>query len=184
MPSERSSPYRPVTYGFKPARQHGHGVHAAAMTLTLDVPRPVAIAPRLRRMRYEPEPGAVPARVPAPAPHPVDHDLPRPADTERVRRALAGTVRLALEVLDGRRPQAHLGRHFDAAALRYWSVATHRRRVRAPARVVRILLCLPRPGAAEVTAVCDIDGRVRALAARFEQRDPAAAWRCTALRLG
>jgi hypothetical protein len=40
---------------------------------------------------------------------------------------------------------------------------------------------LPHPDAAEVAAVCRIDGRVRALAARFERRG--AAWCCTVLRL-
>ncbi len=155
------------------------------MTTTLVAPRPVAPpAPRLRRMRYEPEPRTAAAVPVPPEPVPVVATTPRPPDAERVRRVLAGTVRLAMEVLDGRRPSAHLGHHFDAATLRYWRVATHQRRVRAPARVVRMLVCIPRPGAAEVTAVCDIDGRVRALAARFEQPDPAAVWRCTALRLG
>jgi Family of unknown function (DUF6459) len=155
------------------------------MTMTLDAPRPVVtVAPRLRRMRYEPAPGTAGHVPAAPEPEPVRAAAAGPADTERVRRMLAGTVRLAMEVLDGRRAPAQLGHHFDAATLRYWRVVAHQRRVRAPARVVRLLLCLPRPDAAEVAAVCDIDGRVRALAARFEQPDPAGVWRCTALRLG
>ncbi len=153
-------------------------------TLVAPAPRPAALpAPRLRHLRYKPTPTACGVPRP-PEPSPAEPEAPRPADTDRVRRALTGTVRLALEVLDGRRPPAHLGHRFDDAALRYWRVAAHQRRVRAPARVVRMLVCLPRPGAAEVTAVCDIDGRVRALAVRFEQQGPAAAWRCTALRLG
>jgi Family of unknown function (DUF6459) len=173
-----------VTYESKAARPRHRGVHAAAMTITLDAPRPVVTTgPRLRRMRYEPAPGTTRQVSVSPEPAPV-RTVVAPADTERVRRMLTGTVRLAMEVLDGRRPPVQLGRHFDDATLRYWRVAAHQRRVRAPARVVRMLLCLPRPGAAEVTAVCDIDGRVRALAARFEQPDPAGVWRCTALRLG
>jgi hypothetical protein len=144
--------------------------------------------PRLRRLRYEPEPGTAPAEPP-PAPAPARTAPPSPPaapgpDPDEVRRALAGTVRLALEVLDGRRPPAQLSRQFDAAARRYLSAAAGQRRVRTPARVVRMLLCTPRPGAAEVAAVCDIDGRVRALAARFERARPGATWRCTALRLG
>ena len=144
-------------------------------------------------MRYEPGPGTtpVPVRVPVgpgPARVPVG---PGPAvadaaeiDPDIVRRALYGPLRLAMEVLDGRRPPAHLGRHFDPAPMRYWRVATQQRRVRTPARLVRVLLCLPRPGAAEASVVCDIDGRVRALAARFEQPLSTGPWRCTALRLG
>jgi hypothetical protein len=42
-------------------------------------------------------------------------------------------------------------------------------------------LCLPRSGAAEVAVTCELDGRVRALAARFERRR--AGWCCTVLRL-
>jgi Family of unknown function (DUF6459) len=127
----------------------------------------------------------VPVRPPVkPEPAPDAPTAHEPADTDQVRRKLAGAVRLAMEVLDGRRPFAHLRPHFDTAVLRYWRAAAHQRRVRAPARVVRMLLCFPRPGAAEVTAICDIDGRVRALAARFEQPDPTTGWRCTALRIG
>jgi hypothetical protein len=42
-------------------------------------------------------------------------------------------------------------------------------------------LCLPRSGVAEVAVTCELDGRVRALAARFEHRR--AGWCCTVLRL-
>jgi hypothetical protein len=134
-------------------------------------------------MRYEPESGAAPDPVRAPrAAGPTDD--PVGVDPETVRRALHAPLRLAMEVLDGRRPPAHLTHHFDPAAMRYWRVAAGQRRFRAPARVRRVLLCLPRAGAAEISAVCDIDGRVRALAARFEQRRAGEPWRCTALRLG
>lgn len=140
--------------------------------------------PRLRRMRYEPEPGSTPDAIRTrPTAHPVDDGRER-VDPEAVRRHLQGPLRLAMEVLDGRRPPAHLHHHFAPAALRYWRVAAGQRRFRSPARLRRVLLCLPRAGAAEVSAVCDIDGRVRALAARFEQTGTGGPWRCTALRLG
>lgn len=143
--------------------------------------------PRLRRMHYEPEPGGPEpgdaAGLPPPPPRPVTHATAR-VDRDAVQTALAGVVRLAMEVLDGRRPPAQLTHHFDAPALRYLLAAARQRQVRAPARVKRMVLCLPRAGAAELAAVCDIDGRIRALAARFERADPTAAWRCTALRLG
>jgi|GEM_PF-3196654 len=159
--------------------------------LTTTIPAPAPVAPpvaRLRRMRYEPVPGgrAGPPRsraLPVPPPPVTDH-----RDRDAVHAALAGVVRLALEVFDGRRPAGHLTRHFHAAPLRYWSVATNQRRTqrraRTPARVHRIVLCLPGVDAAELAAVCAIDGRFRALAARFERRDPAGRWRCTAVRLG
>jgi hypothetical protein len=87
-----------------------------------------------------------------------------------------------MEVLDGRRPPAQLAVHVEPPVLRYWRAAAQQRLVRSPARFARIRLCLPRCGVAEVAVTCDIDGRARALAARFE-RDPRG-WRCTALRLG
>lgn len=141
--------------------------------------------PRLRRMRYEPEPGArseppPPLRIlPTPTP-PVE----TPVEDVALRRTLAGLVRVALEVLDGRRPLAHIAGHFGASALRCWQVAAAQRRVRKPARIERMVLCVPRTGAAEVAAVCAIDGRVRALAARFERTGPDGRWRCVAVRLG
>lgn len=142
--------------------------------------------PRLRRMRYEPEPGEADDTPPCPVraePPPVN---PEPAgpDDAAVRHALVGVLRHAMEVLDGRRPHAQLSRHFEPPAQRYWRAATLQRQVRSPARIGRMVLCLPRPDAAEVAATCEIDGRVRALAARFERADPGATWRCTALRLG
>ncbi|OJY39521.1 Rv3235 family protein [Pseudonocardia sp. 73-21] len=140
--------------------------------------------PRLRRMRYEPESGATSDPVRARTETgPVD-DGRVDVDPEAIRRALHGPLRLAMEVLDGRRPPAHLRRHFAPCAMRYWQVAAGQRRFRAPARLLRVLLCLPRTGAAEVSAVCEIDGRVRALAARFEQPGAGGPWRCTAVRLG
>lgn len=149
-------------------------------------PRPIVTVPRLRAMRYEPEPGTAGADPPhrtRPGPVPPIEQQVFP-DRDTVRAAVAAVIRVALEVLDGRRPLAQLDRHLDAAALRYWTAATQRRRPRSPARVVRIVLGLPRPDAAEVATVCEIDGRVRALAARFERTGPAAPWRCVTLRLG
>jgi hypothetical protein len=160
------------------------------MTTLLLAPRPVPppperTRPRLRRMVYEPDPGTLAEAPPRPlAPGAVVVDVPTEAEHRAARRALTGTLRLALEVLDGRRPAAQLAHHFDDAPLRYWRAAAHQRRRRTPARALRMRLCLPLPGIAEVAVVCDIDGRVRALAARFDRADPTASWRCTEVRLG
>jgi hypothetical protein len=143
-------------------------------------PLPVVL---VRRSRYEPEPGAswapqasaagpVPAAVPPAAPD---------QHAEAHQRA-AAALRLALEVLDGRRAEAHLADIAAPAVLRYWRAARDQRRMRSPAQLKAMRVCLPAPGAAEVAAVCAIDGRVRALAARFERRG--GRWRCTAVRLG
>jgi hypothetical protein len=95
---------------------------------------------------------------------------------------IARILRLALEVLDGRRPVAQLATYFAAAPLRYWRASVGQRIARAPARCGRLRLCLPRSGVAEVAVTCQVDGRYRALAARFERAD--GRWRCTAVRLG
>lgn len=97
-------------------------------------------------------------------------------------RAVHGVLRLALEVLDRRRPLAQLTTHFAAAPLRCWRVAVEQRRPRSPAHLRGLRLCLPCPGVAEAAATCAIDGRVRAVAARFERSERG--WRCTAIRLG
>ena len=141
---------------------------------------PAPARPRLRRLRYEPDSGQ---EAPAPAPPPARE---RPADAARefvdAHRAITRVVRLALEVLDGRRPPAQLTSHFAPGPLRYWRAATGQRTARAPARCGRLRLCLPRTGVAEVAVTCELDGRFRALAARFEHAG--GRWRCTALRLG
>jgi len=126
------------------------------MTSTLLAPADVGPAtmptrstPRLRRMRYEPEPGAPPGPAHTSTRHvraaPVPTE-PVVGDPDGVRRALTGPLRLAMEVLDGRRPFTQLGRHFDAAALRYWRAAAHRRQVRAPARSCAYCSACPGPG--------------------------------------
>lgn len=138
-------------------------------------------------MAYEPEPGAVatdPLLPPPRAPEPVRSPASVPQWTE-AHHTVARALRVAMEVLDGRRPLAHLAGHFEAPVLRYWRAAARQRRVCSPARFTRMRLCMPRDGVAEVAVTCDIDGRPRALAARFERGDePRTRWRCTALRLG
>ncbi|TQM15135.1 hypothetical protein FB558_1917 [Pseudonocardia kunmingensis] len=153
---------------------------------------PAAPAPtraRLRPVRYEPAtgrppPGPAPAPSGPPRPPPPGSAARRHPGREFVDAHLAATriLRLALEVLDGRRPPAQLRTHFADAPLRYWRAAAGRRTARAPARCGRLRLCLPRSGVAEVAVTCVVDGRHRALAARFERHD--GRWWCTAVRMG
>lgn len=135
--------------------------------------------PRVCPLRYEPVPGAraVVVRRVVEAPEPF---VPPPIDTAGVRRAVGTTLRLAVEVLDGKRPPEQLASRLDPGALGRWRAARACRRTSAVSRVLRLRLCLPHPEAAEVAAVCRVDGRVRALAARFERRGPA--WTCTLLQ--
>jgi hypothetical protein len=91
-------------------------------------------------------------------------------------------LRLLLEVLDGRRPVAQLDEHLTRPALRCVRAAGCRGSGRS--RLTSMRVCRPVPGAAEVAAVYRLDGRARALAARFERTRDGAGWRCVAVRLG
>lgn len=140
-------------------------------------------APTVCRLRYEPTPGShapLPTRRRAVAP-PEPYVLPS-LDEPRARRAVGSTLRLAIEVLDGRRTPDQLEARLDPSVLGYWRAEAARKRSSVASRVLRLRVFLPHPDAAEVAAVCRIDGRVRALAARFERRG--GAWCCTVLQLG
>jgi uncharacterized protein DUF6459 len=136
--------------------------------------------PRLCPLRYEPSPGVRAAVVPRVAPPPEPY-VPPPVDTAGVRHSIGTTLRLAVEVFDGRRPPEQLATRLDPGTLGRWRAARACRRTSAVSRLLRLRLCLPHAEAAEVAAVCRIDGRVRALAARFERHGPA--WTCTHLQL-
>lgn len=152
--------------------------------MTLLATAPTHSGVRIRRMRYEPEPGSGGPPPPVlPVAPPVD-EYADDTDHNAVHELLTRVLRLAMEVFDGRRPIAQLAPHFSRRALRYWRVAGEQRIVRAPARIDRVITGFPRKGAVEVAAVCAIDGRIRALAARFEQASATARWQCTDLRLG
>lgn len=151
------------------------------MTITLPSPPAAPAPPRLRSVDYEPGPGQAPAR--AAPPEPSGRERPSGAAREFVdtHHAVTRILRLAVEVLDGRRSPAQLVPHFAPGPLRYWRARTGQRTSRVPVRRGRIRLCVPRPGVAEIAATCEVDGAFRALAARFERTD--GRWRCTAVRL-
>ena len=136
--------------------------------------------PRLCPLHYEPASGArtAVARRLVATPEPF---TPPALDARSVRRTVGTTLRLAVEVFDGRRPPEQLATRLDPGTLGRWRAERARRRTAAASRVLRLRLCLPHAEAAEVAAVCRIDGRVRALAARFERQGPA--WTCTLLQL-
>ena len=203
------APYRQASNGFVLVRTACPASHHRTVTSTLPAPAAPATPPtrpRLRRVRYEPGTDAAPGHASPPAPVPLRGGrapaVPRQRAAERTpvartagapqqaarsrehaeaHRAIVPVLRLALEVLDRRRPADQLAAHFAAAPLRCWRVAVEQRRPRTPARLHRMRLCLPGPGAVEAAVTCSIDGRVRAIAARFERADER--WRCTAIRL-
>jgi hypothetical protein len=161
------------------------------MTVLQDPPLlvpPVPTAPvQLRRARYEPEPGdaLISPPLPPPLPEVPTADIITTAQAAAAHRELVPMLRVAVEVLDGRRPATHLDDVADPGVLRYWRAARDARRTGPPTRLGRMRVCLPAPDVAEVAAVCTVDGRVRALAARFEREGPGVrGWRWTAVRLG
>jgi hypothetical protein len=181
-----------------------------ALTAVPDpVPRhrePVPRPPGLRLLRYEPDPDEPPIDF-AVRPETtqcasvVGPPQPDGAPETAVLRGRAGhVVRLALEVLDGRRPLAHLTPYLEPSALRYLRAAHAQRPVvRPPSRLTSLHVSRPCADAVEVAAVYRLGGRARALAARFEApaRDGTASknaapdghpaggadWRCVTLRL-
>lgn len=151
------------------------------MTITLPGPPTAPARPRLRPVHYEPLPGQTPARA-----APVEVSRPeRPSSAARefvdAHHAATRILRLAFEVLDGKRPPLQLAPYLAPRPLRYWRAATGQRATRAPVRHGRIRLCMPCSGVAEVAVTCRMDGTFRALAARFEHAD--GRWRCTAVRI-
>jgi hypothetical protein len=151
------------------------------MTITLPGPPGSPTRPRLRPVHYEPLPGQAPARAaPFSASRP---ERPPSAAREFVEahRAVTRILRLALEVLAGKRSPLQLAPHFAPRPLRYWRAATGQHTTRVSVRHGRIRLCMPRSGVAEIAVTCHVDSTYRALAARFEHAD--GRWRCTAVRL-
>ncbi len=172
--------------------------------------RQAALVSEVRRW-VRPLPGVEPAEHPAQDvpdhPHPVlpFAALPEPPGPAgpagcTLEHAAACTgagvmLRLMLEVLDGRRPAAHLAAAVTGPVLRYLVAARatppRERLRRLPdragpgARLRTMRLSQPCDGVAEVGAVCQLRGKVRALAARFEldEHSPLG-WRCTAVRQG
>jgi hypothetical protein len=173
-------------------------VNRAAATGSEAGPRPVhEQPPGLRILYYEPEPerrtAPQPATAPARRPHVVPVERTDPGD---LRRHLERVLRLAFEVLDGRRPLAQLAPHLTPGTARYLRAAIALRPpMREPTRMTSLHVGRPRIGVAEVAAVYRRGPRARVVAARFERgrtrsspaRGPRSTdrpeWRCVALRL-
>jgi hypothetical protein len=146
---------------------------ASAAAPELD-PAARAHPPRLRLLRYEPDPDGPPPPQPTPTPTRRPQVVPAdPVDSADLRRYIERVLRLALEVLDGRRPLAQLTPHLAPNALRYVRAAVAQRpSVREPARMTSLHVRRPGDGVVEVAAVYRRGPRARALAARFERGRP------------
>jgi hypothetical protein len=181
---------------------------ATAAATDLDPPTstadPAARAhpPRLRLLRYEPDPDGPPPPQPPTASNRLPGVVPvDPVDPADLRRCIERVLRLALEVLDGRRPLAQLAPHLAPNAVRYVRAAVAQRPpLREPARMTSLHVRRPGQGVAEVAAVYRRGPRARAIAARFEHGQPSRIpqtaagrsaprvtdrppWRCVTLRL-
>lgn len=153
-------------------------VEATLVEATLVAPSiaaPIGPAPRLRPARCRPAAAGTSPGTGAPR-------VPRLPDHPDARVVVVRALRLACEVLDGRRPFAHLAAHAEPVVLRYWRAAAATRRSASPTRIGHPHLQHPCDGAAEVATALVVGGRPRALAARFDLVD--GKWRWTAVRLG
>lgn len=151
--------------------------------MTIAPPDPAAdpARPRLRPVHYEPGPGEAPVRAGPPAPPLHERASSAAREFVEAHHSVTRVLRLAIEVLGGRRSPLQLEPYFAPEPMRYWRALLGQRITRAPIRRGRMRLCMPRSGVAEIAVPCEIDGAVRALAARFERTD--GRWRCTAVRL-
>lgn len=184
-------PYRIGPYGSDSLCRNRSAAHDAAMTATLvdiaPAAAPTAAPPgryRIRRVWFDPEPGVQPVRPDQrsdPEPSPLLSDEEH-REVAAARGPITAVVRIALEVFDQHRPPAQLAGHVTPRALRYWRATAAQRRTHRPSRILRIHLSTPRRGVIEATVVCELDGRVRALAARFDHV-ASSGWRGSALRL-
>ncbi len=138
---------------------------------------PAAVRPRVRRAGYEPGRGTGRPRAPAPG-----AGIPALPVHPEARQVVGRVLRVAAEVLDGRRPENHLAAHADGSVLRCWRAVAASRSRRGAVRFGPLRLDHPRPGVAEVAVVVELDGRPRALAARFDL--VGRSWRWTVVRLG
>ncbi|GAA2641773.1 hypothetical protein Adu01nite_39160 [Paractinoplanes durhamensis] len=151
------------------------------------------------QMAFDWSPPPPPPPPPAPPPPPLRRSVVAGASQE-AKLAVHRFVRLAVEVLNGHRPPAHL-RHLsrpeEAAGVVAQGLAGARRvaelrstgpparraghRRPSPVAVVRLRMCEPRPGAVEAAIALVTGERTWAMALRMELHHQA--WSATTLRL-
>ncbi|MGQ0574725.1 MAG: Rv3235 family protein [Pseudonocardia sp.] len=180
---------QPITN--RPIAARPTGTPTTSPPTTSPPPDAATTGPRVRAMSYEPLPcepwpahptAVTPTRPAAPRPD-TGGELDEFEREDRLHEIAVAVLRLLLEVLDGHRPPGQLTEHLTRPALRHLRAAGLRGSGRS--RLTSMRVCRPARHAAEVAAVYRLDGRARAVAARFERtgrgRD---GWRCVALRLG
>jgi Family of unknown function (DUF6459) len=140
-------------------------------TALLAVPLPLAApSATVGRLRVVPQPAG-----------------PAPSDLSPAGAWCTRFVRVVLESLAGLRPVSQLGAWANPdvcrlVARRVTSAQRCRDRPRTAGVLLSVHVCAPAPEVAEVCAVVQFDGRVRALALRVET--VGGRWRCTDLRVG
>ncbi len=130
----------------------------------------------VRRFRYE-DAGEQRPLTSVPVPVPVRWTV-----SPQRRRSLTRLVVVLLEVLDTRRPLAGVTAMVAPPVARYLRASRMLQRA-GTSRVLSTRIDVPRPGVAEVAAVCRIGGQVRAVALRVERGDDGGGWIATVLRV-
>lgn len=120
----------------------------------------------------------VAAEAPPAVPVEIVADLP---DAGPVRLLIGQALRVLLEAIDWHRPVEQLAKVATEPVVRHIRAARGCQRGGRVARLRSVRICRPTDDVAEVAAVVVFDGRVRAVAARFEHAP--AGWCCLALRI-
>jgi hypothetical protein len=102
-------------------------------------------------------------------------------DAGPVRLLIGQALRVLFEAIDGHRPVEQVAKVATAPVVRHVRAARTCRRRDRVTRLRSVRICRPTEDAAEVASVVGFDGRVRAVAARFERTS--AGWCCVALSI-
>jgi hypothetical protein len=132
---------------------------------------------------YEPKPGPSPHRFGRHRLRLVE-DRPDRPPADDVAPALCSRlwhlINQVLEAIDGRRPLGQLRPHFTATALSSIETRAKGRTTQTRSRLRSLHARQPADGVVEACGVAEIDDRRRAVAARFEVREPL---RCSVFRV-
>jgi hypothetical protein len=119
-------------------------------------------------------------RAPLVEPAPLEYVAGLP-DAGPVRLLIGQALRVLFEAIDGLRPIEQLAKVATAQGVRHVRAARACQRGDRVTRLQSVRICRPTEDVAEAAAVVEFDGRIRAVAVRFERTS--AAWSCAALNI-
>jgi hypothetical protein len=118
--------------------------------------------------------------APVAQPAPLEYVAGLP-DAGPVRLLVGQALRVLFEAIDGLRPIEQMAKIATVPVVRHVRAARACQRGGRVTQLRSVRICRPTENVAEVAAVVGFDGRVRAVAVRFERTS--AGWCCTALSI-